>query len=280
MVADLVKLVSALRLTQAQRCFAEALAIDPEKNQTRAAIAAGSTARSAAVTASKWLRLPKVQSYLAALTKSAEKEVTARTGAHVAKVAEILETLTAQLRLRPQAYVKATERGALIDLGALQKAPNGTVCGITHERGDLKVAFASPQKAAFRLLEHYEMAAGLQPLVRSQPFTVNILTLPEEALRLLDRAQAELEAQARAKAEGQALPVSAKVVPGPTTGKGRDGPPSWPHPPCFNVLRPQEGLKLRAGLFVGWRRFRRRRGPRLWAASNLLRHGPSCRWSR
>jgi Terminase small subunit len=226
LVADLVKLASALRLTQAQRCFAQALAIDPEKNQTRAAMAAGSPPRSAAVTASKWLKLAKVQSYLAALTKAAEEEVTARTGAQVAKLAEILEMLTAQLRLRPQAYMKATETGALIDVGALQQAPNGVVCGITHERGDLKVVFASPQMAAFRLLEHYEMAAGLQPLVRSQPFTVNILTLPEETLRLLDRARAELEAQARAKAEGQALPVSAKVVAGATAGNGRDGPPA------------------------------------------------------
>lgn len=67
-VAPLLALQDELGLTDMQRAFVEALAVDPQRNATKAAIAAGSAKKGATVQASKWLRLVKVQRYFNALT--------------------------------------------------------------------------------------------------------------------------------------------------------------------------------------------------------------------
>ena len=56
-VAQLLDLQDELGLTDMQRVFVEALAVDPQRNATKAAIAAGSAKKGATVQASKWLRL-------------------------------------------------------------------------------------------------------------------------------------------------------------------------------------------------------------------------------
>lgn len=66
--AQLAALAKNLHLNERQRKFAEALAADPERNQTRAAIAAGLPTTSAPPWASVAVRLAKVQEYMAAIT--------------------------------------------------------------------------------------------------------------------------------------------------------------------------------------------------------------------
>jgi hypothetical protein len=56
---QLDELARSLRLTRAQRTFAEAIS----RRQTRAALDAGASRRRAVVTASEWARMRKVQEY-------------------------------------------------------------------------------------------------------------------------------------------------------------------------------------------------------------------------
>src|ERR1044072_8065224 len=58
-------------LTEKQEAFAQAMAADLSGNGTKAALAAGCPKASAAVTASKWLKLPKIQARIAELREVA-----------------------------------------------------------------------------------------------------------------------------------------------------------------------------------------------------------------
>jgi hypothetical protein len=70
-LADLAKW---LRLTPLQTDFALALAADPKGNQTSSAVAAGASAKSAHVWASRTLRLAKVQRFLVKVGKAVQEE--------------------------------------------------------------------------------------------------------------------------------------------------------------------------------------------------------------
>jgi hypothetical protein len=88
---------SRLRLTPLQRRFAEALAADPERNQTRAARAAGAD-KDAAVRGSKLVRLGKVREYLQALSAESDHAERRQTAHAVISAREVLQALSAQAR--------------------------------------------------------------------------------------------------------------------------------------------------------------------------------------
>ena len=65
------ELTRALRLTARQVRFAQALSSDIDRNQTRAALAAGASPRRAHITGSEWARSRKVREYMAAIVRAA-----------------------------------------------------------------------------------------------------------------------------------------------------------------------------------------------------------------
>src|SRR5262245_55609894 len=118
-VTALERLAADLRLTRKQRAFAEALATDKERNQTRAAHAAG-CGRGAAVTASKWLRLAKVQTYIRAVTEAAEAERRAKTADSLTALERALIALSNILRANIVDCLRETADGKIeIDFEAL-----------------------------------------------------------------------------------------------------------------------------------------------------------------
>lgn len=68
---ELDRLASRLGLTAMQRAFADALASDPRRNQTHAAIAAGVERNRAHIAGSRWARNGKVIAYLAEIERAA-----------------------------------------------------------------------------------------------------------------------------------------------------------------------------------------------------------------
>jgi phage terminase small subunit len=69
---QLDRLAAELQMTVRQRRYADALAADPQRNQTRAAIGIGVRPETAPQAGSTLARHPKVRAYLAALDQSAE----------------------------------------------------------------------------------------------------------------------------------------------------------------------------------------------------------------
>jgi len=174
-------------------------------HQGNAAKAAGVHPDRATIQGSRWAKLERVHQYLYALTEEATALAEKRTRDSVANLAEILATFTAQLRARPQDFFLTVKRtiegktkrkiiGLVPNFQKIKAAPTGVVTSIRQKAdGEFILETANPQVAAARLLEHYELTAGLQPNLRTQPFTVNFLMLDEKTLRLLDRAQSEFE---------------------------------------------------------------------------------------
>jgi phage terminase small subunit len=93
-VRKLMDLADELGLTEFQRRFCEALASDPDRNQTQAALKAGAAPKSAHVQATRTIRLAKAQTYMAALTKTATELSERKTGRRVMGLAEALGRMT------------------------------------------------------------------------------------------------------------------------------------------------------------------------------------------
>jgi phage terminase small subunit len=99
---ELVELAGRLRLTRLQTDFVLALVADPKRNQTKAAIEAGASSKTAHIWASKKLRLAKVQEFLAKVTEAAAERARERALASpaVRQVENaIMESAEYQLRL-------------------------------------------------------------------------------------------------------------------------------------------------------------------------------------
>ena len=123
------------RLTPKQRAFVETLVADPNFNEAHAARAAG-CGRGAGVTASKWLRLAKVQSYLVALTSRAKAENESRAASTVTSLEGILAGLSAIAEVNIADCVKIGADGKLeLDHKALLAAPPGAVSYRQTKRG-------------------------------------------------------------------------------------------------------------------------------------------------
>lgn len=86
-------LARELRLTNKQRAFAEALAADTRRNQTKAAIVAG-LGKDAAAKGSRMARVGKVQKYITAITAAATEEAIRRAGTLIMDAAEVQERLS------------------------------------------------------------------------------------------------------------------------------------------------------------------------------------------
>lgn len=153
----LLALQDELGLTAFQRRFAEALAVDPKRNQTRAAMAAGAPKKGAAVQASRLLRLVKVQKYFHALTIEAEGDRAQATQAAVADLRETLTTLTSQMRAQAGNYIIPLPQGGFaVDLDAVRNAPPGVIRDVSHgHSGDAILRLADSLGAAKALLAHY-----------------------------------------------------------------------------------------------------------------------------
>jgi len=150
-VVPLLALQDELGLTPFQCRFVEALAVDPERNQTRAAIVAGAPRKGAAAQASRLLTLVKVQKYFHALTTEAEEGRAQGTQAAVAGLAEVLTMLTAQMRVRAGDYVvPSMDGGYVVDAQAVRAARPGLITGDLN-----KLKLADSQGAAKALLAHY-----------------------------------------------------------------------------------------------------------------------------
>lgn len=218
---ELAALARELRLTKMQRAFAHELAVNGG-NQTKAAEAAGVDPVRSRFQGSRWAAMPRLKKYLEALTAEARALAEKNANDAVANLSEVLRTLTSQMRVRPQDYFEIRRDkdgkacGYLFNLDRVAQAPTGVVAGVHEDRdGIIHIDFASPDKAASRLLDHYELTAGLQPQFRSQPFTVNFLMLDEQTLRLLDRAQAQFELNATRANQARAIETTAKDLTPP-----------------------------------------------------------------
>jgi hypothetical protein len=120
---EALALAKELRLTDQQRRFAEALAADPEQNQTAAAKAAGSS--QPAMMGSKWMRLDKVKQYLAAISKKAIQKAER---SHNNAVADLAESLAkASEVLRANVVAQAIKEDGSVDIEVLRNAPPGVL---------------------------------------------------------------------------------------------------------------------------------------------------------
>lgn len=104
--AQLAALAKSLHLNERQRKFAEALAADPERNQTRAAITAGLPTTSAPPWASVAVRLAKVQEYMAAITgRALERRQEREVAKAQVTLDRVIDRLAAQMDLEEPAEV-------------------------------------------------------------------------------------------------------------------------------------------------------------------------------
>lgn len=183
-VEALDKLATDLKLTPMQRRFCEAYAADPDRNATRAAIAAG-CGKKPEVTAYKWQRLTKTRSYLDALMAEGRKLSQVKTGEVVGTLAEALALKTAAMRhAHPQQYLEVTPSGSLAyNHEAILNAPPGTLKDIDRdETGDIKPRFHDAQAAADSLIEHY--TGKNKPAEGNKTLILNILSnLPPEVIQ-------------------------------------------------------------------------------------------------
>lgn len=102
----MLALAGELRLTEKQRLFAEALMADPERNQTKAAEAAG-LGTPYHVQGSKMVRVGKVQQYMAAIDAMAglTEGKGEATESKIASRQEVLELMTAHARADPDDFL-------------------------------------------------------------------------------------------------------------------------------------------------------------------------------
>jgi hypothetical protein len=124
-VTDLDALAHELRLTPAQRAFAQALAADPEQNRTAAAITAGvKPGKNAEQSGSRWSRMVKIQSFVAAISQKALLQAQGRLGEVVLTRADLIAE-NAKLALR-------TKGGRVVH--RVRKDREGNVVEETTER--------------------------------------------------------------------------------------------------------------------------------------------------
>ncbi len=196
-MADLSQLAKDLRLTQKQRRFAEALALDPERNQTKAAMAAGSTVKRAHVTGSQWVRLGKVQAYIKAfLGVSPEGAVVAkRVRPRIADRNEVLRRLTRQARADVGLHLAISGDGT--PAVAIDPRHTGIIRGVKVKNGptdkvtgqpqwtETEIKVADPVPPLVALARIYGMEDQLQK-PGDRTLIINVLhELPRERLREL-----------------------------------------------------------------------------------------------
>jgi phage terminase small subunit len=192
-------LAKELRLTEQQRRFAEALAADPEQNQTAAAIAAGVAAgKNAEQSGSRWSRMVKVQNYLAAISKKAIEKAERKSERAVADLAESLAK--ASDVLRANVVAQAIKEDGSVDIEVLRNAPPGVLKGYkTKSRMERdpddptkwtrveEVSFqAESALAAAKLLTSHYDAAKVAASMPSTQINVLIQRLSSEDLRALE----------------------------------------------------------------------------------------------
>lgn len=190
-VAGLIALQDELGLTDKQRRFVEALAIDPGRNQTKAALTAGVSKKSAHVMASKWLKLVKVQKYFYALTAASRELRAEETAGAVADLHEVLVTLTGHMRAKVGHFMVPMPGGGYqANVEAIVAAPPGVVRGLEHdEAGDIKLKLVDGHAAAKTLLAHYTDKPSNAGGVNVTLNTV-IASLPGEMVAALFQAMA------------------------------------------------------------------------------------------
>jgi phage terminase small subunit len=124
-VKRLIALADELELTDFQRKFSEALAADPERNQTRAALAAGASEKSAHVEGSRTLKLDKVKRYMEALTKTATDLAERQTQRKVMGLAEALGRMTELAESDITDFITVVDNEARPDIAKAIEAGKG-----------------------------------------------------------------------------------------------------------------------------------------------------------
>jgi phage terminase small subunit len=173
----------ACGITEMQRKFCDEMLSQPmeAKNQTLAAINAGAKPKNAAITASKWLRISKVQEYLRERLDESRALVETRTGRTVADLAECLEYLTTVKRARIGDYL--TDSGE-VDIQAIKNAPAGLIRKIkvrstTDAEGQVyaqhEIELESGIVATQTLVRHYDALDAPPPAAAVIEKQVNIL---------------------------------------------------------------------------------------------------------
>jgi len=161
-------LAKKLKLRPRQRRFAEVLALDPSRNQTAAAIAAGvAPGEGARVQGSRWAAWPKVKLYIAELTREATERSVAKSENTVAELSEVLETLSAHMRARLGDFLIIAEEkdGAVavkVAWDKVKNAPSGLVRQLEHQKRGPRIRLESAQQAAATLLAFYQSKEGLK----------------------------------------------------------------------------------------------------------------------
>ncbi len=148
------------KLTPRQRKFCEALAADPDRNQSKAAEAAG-YGGNAGVNGARLIRLDKVQQYLATLTKKAIRKANEDTEDAVGTLAENLTILTSQARMKAPWKV-------------MRRAEDGTL------------NVFEPGKAASKIVDHYNALGDAGKDKGNRTLVVNFVgDMPQERRREL-----------------------------------------------------------------------------------------------
>lgn len=200
-----MELADSLGLTEKQRLFAEAIAADPDRNQTKAAETAGYDAGSAHVRGSELVRNSKVQEYIAALTKTATDLAERKTARKIMSLAEALGRMTELAESDMSDFVTVVDGEARPDVARALEAGKGHLIqefAIDDEIG--KEGQLSRIKTKFKL---YDKKDALDKIIRHHggykegadanpgQTIINVLAvlgaLPQDTLKQIREAMAQ-----------------------------------------------------------------------------------------
>lgn len=198
-----MELADSLALTEFQRKFCEALASDPDRNQTKAALTAGASEKSAHVEGSRTLKLDKVQRYMEALTQTATELAERKTGRRVMALAEALGRMTELAESDITDFITVVDGEARPDIAKAVEAGKGHLLqefsfedgadkdGLARTRTRFKLY--DKKDALDKIIRHH---GGYKDGANSDPgqTIINVLavlgSLPQDTLKQIREAMA------------------------------------------------------------------------------------------
>jgi len=205
---ELDLLAKKLRLSEKMRKFAEAYVLDPKRNKSKAARAAG--AQSPGKQGHTWANMTKVQTYVNAMLTKAQEVEEFRTGETVLQLAEAEGILSRQARGNMGQFIdvvvqgkgedrrsfpcfnfeRAQNAGCLSNIRKLKVRAGFTPEGLPWTETDLELF--DPQRSMdmlFRLRGWYKDEAQAQPEAMAAIWAAFLARVPPSVLQALDEAR-------------------------------------------------------------------------------------------
>ena len=195
-----------LKLTEKQRRFAEALARDPEENQTRAAEVAG-LGKPWAVQGAKMVKLGKVRAYIAAIHAEAGLTAVRADGAEsaIASREEVLRAITEDMRsdIADVVHINADRSWDIDVAGAIASGKSRIIRELGYDsQGRPRVKLVDPQKAKDQLARFHGIYADE---ARNQETTLGELVKALDAATRLAMAKALLRGHSNGNGNGHVV---------------------------------------------------------------------------